>query len=113
MADVLLQAAAKPAIKKKDSSRNPVQQPVKDTSTLLKAQMVLEELPDVVQGLLRPRYFLLMNYLKGIAYALGVMTAFAVVIPLMVWVLRSLPWGPMMDGVIQHVIQRVEEARTR
>lgn len=113
MADVSSKASAKPA-PKKDSAKEPVRQAVKpDTSALMKAQLALEELPEAVEGMLRPWRYLLMNYAKGIAYALGVMTAFAIVIPFIVWFLRALPWGPIMDDLIEQVLERVEQAETR
>ncbi len=84
-----------------------------DPSALMKAQLALEELPEAVEGMLRPWRYLLMNYVKGIVYALGVMTAFAIVIPLIVWFLRSIEWGPIMDGVIDEVLVRIEEAERR
>ncbi len=84
-----------------------------DLDALKKIQIGLEELPDQFQNAFSPWRQLFFNYLKGIAGGLGAITALAIVIPLMLWLLRSFQWVPLAGKVVTEIVNQVEDARKR
>ncbi len=97
-----------PMARKKPPSPNPP-----ELDALKKIQIGLEELPEQFQNAFRPGRQLLFNYAKGIASGLGVITAFAIIIPLIVWFLQRIQWVPLIGDFVSQVAVQVEEARRR
>ncbi len=84
-----------------------------ELDALKKIQIGLEELPEQFQNAFRPGRQLFFSYLKGIASGLGVITAFAIIIPLLLWFLQRIQWIPLLGDFVSQVAVQVEEARRR
>lgn len=54
------------------------------------------------------REHMLTTYLRGIVYGLGALTAVAIVMPLMVWILQKIEWVPVIGDFVTRVLYRVE-----
>lgn len=68
----------------------------------------VEQLPREFEYVIHPGKHLLLTYLRGIVYGLGALTAAAIVIPFLVWVLQQLPWVPIIGDFVSRVATRVE-----
>jgi hypothetical protein len=68
----------------------------------------LNRLPAQFEYLIHPGKHLFVAYLRGIFYGLGALTAFAVLIPIVVWTLRSVEWIPIIGEFISRVATQVE-----
>lgn len=51
------------------------------------------------------------TFLRGIVYGLGLITAAAIVIPVIVLLLRSVEWLPLLGGFISDIINNIEQTR--
>ncbi len=81
-------------------------QPATDAARL---QHTLEQLERRLSTQTRWRPTLMRAFFTGIFTALGAMAAVAVVVPMLVWMLRGVHWPPLLDTIIEPVIQRVEQ----
>lgn len=50
------------------------------------------------------------TYVKGIVYGLGALTAFAIIIPLVVSLLQRVEWVPLIGNFVHDVAVRMEQA---
>ena len=50
------------------------------------------------------------TFLKGIVYGLGMITAFAVVVPAIVWILRTIDWIPFFSDIALQIAERIRDA---
>lgn len=55
------------------------------------------------------RRTLALSFLRGTASALGAIAAFVIVIPLVVWALRSVEWPPIISGLVTKVLTQIEQ----
>ena len=84
-----------------------------ELDSLSKIQIGLEELPDQYRNAFNPWRQLFFNYLKGIIYGLGFLSAFAIVAPLLLWFLNSIQWVPMIGHFVTQVALQVQQASSR
>lgn len=54
----------------------------------------IEQIPKEFEYIIHPGKHLILTYLRGIVYGLGALTAAVIVIPLVLWILKQLPWVP-------------------
>lgn len=66
-----------------------------------KTQSILQE--NLPQDLSR-------SFLKGIFYGLGMIVAFAIVVPGVVWFLGTFDWVPFLSDVALQVAERMQDA---
>jgi hypothetical protein len=52
-----------------------------------------------------------MYFLRGIAYGLGFLTGFAIIIPILIAFLRSIEWVPLVGGFVTDIVLQIEEAQ--
>lgn len=53
------------------------------------------------------------SFLKGIAYGLGALTAAALVIPIVLWLLSAVAWPPIIAGLVSDVVSQLESNHVR
>lgn len=53
------------------------------------------------------------SFLKGIAYGLGALTAAALVIPIVLWLLSAVAWPPIIAGFVSDVVSQLESNHDR
>ena len=73
----------------------------------------VEQLPRAFEYVIHPGKHLLLTYVRGIVYGLGAITALVVVIPLIVWTLRTVQWVPLIGDFVNNIATRVEEVQKR
>ncbi len=73
----------------------------------------IRELPEEYGYAFHPAKNLLFTYLKGIITGLGVLTAAAIVVPVVIWFLREVQWVPLVGDFVSEVATRMEEAGRR
>lgn len=50
---------------------------------------------------------------RGVAYGLGILLATAIVVPIIVYSLRSINWVPLVGDFVMDIAERVEEVQRR
>lgn len=56
------------------------------------------------------RRSLALSFLQGTASALGAIATVVIVMPALVWTLRSVEWPPIVSGFIAKVINQIEQS---
>lgn len=56
------------------------------------------------------RRALAVSFLKGVSSILGAIVTIVIVIPVVVWVLRSVVWPPIIDTFIANIIDQMEQS---
>jgi hypothetical protein len=95
----------------KSAKAKRVQPEEKLSRSLEHLDRTISELPEEYSLILHPGKHLIFTYLKGIIYGLGVLTAVAIVIPLLVALLRSVEWVPLVGDFVERVVIRIEQQR--
>lgn len=52
------------------------------------------------------------TFVKGIVYGLGMIVAFAVVVPFFVWFLRAFDWIPFISDIAIEVAEKMQNANS-
>lgn len=76
-------------------------------------QQSVDRIPKEFEYVINPGKHLLLNYVRGIVYGLGALTAVAIVIPLLVWMLHHIAWVPVIGDFVTNVVERVELQQRR
>ena len=76
-------------------------------------QGTIHDLPEDHSYVFHPGKHLFLTYLKGIVYGLGVLTAVAIIVPLIVTMLRHVSWVPLVGDFVKDVAERVEQGNAR
>jgi len=69
----------------------------------------MSRLPKQFAYVLDPGKNFFIAYLRGIFYGLGALTAFAILIPVIVWLLQWIEWIPLLGEFVSAVIVRVQQ----
>ena len=80
-----------------------------DLSSLVK---ILNENVKYLATLHETARFLWMAFLRGIMYGMGIIVAFAIVVPILLTLLSSIDWIPFIGDIITEVIARIEATRS-
>lgn len=83
-----------------------------DAAKLTEAINQLYDRMDVLAAHFSPARFLWMGFLRGIVYGLGILVAFALVVPILLAVLSSFDWVPIIGDILTEIIARIEATRT-
>lgn len=51
------------------------------------------------------------GFLRGIVYGLGILVAFAIVVPILLAILSTFDWIPFIGDIITEIILRIESAQ--
>lgn len=88
--------------------------PEQQLSTSLRTlNATIIDLPEKYGYVFQPGKHLFITYLKGIVYGLGVLTAVAIVIPILVAMLQQVSWVPIIGDFVKDIATRVEESNVR
>ncbi len=80
---------------------------------LHKLESSVDRLPRQFEYVIHPGKHLFVAYLQGILYGLGALTAFAILIPLFVTMLRHVEWVPILGDFIGRIATQVEHVQRR
>ena len=72
----------------------------------------IRELPEQYAAVFHPGKNLLLHFLRGIVYGLGMITAVALVIPLAILLVQQVQWVPLFGNFLSEVVSRMEEVRS-
>jgi hypothetical protein len=72
---------------------------------------VAERLPKDLGFPRNPFQYLVVSFLKGIAYGFGALVAVAVVVPLVISVMRSVNWVPIIGNFVADIATQMEVTR--
>jgi hypothetical protein len=61
--------------------------------------------------LLHPAKSLLFTFLKGIMYGLGFLVGFAVIIPILLALMRTIDWIPIVGNLVHRIEVQVQEVQ--
>ncbi len=79
---------------------------------LTDAISLLHDRVDILASHFSPAHFLWMGFLRGIVYGLGILVAFAIVVPILLAILSSFDWIPIIGDILTEIIARIEATRT-
>ena len=71
----------------------------------------VEQLPKEFEYVIHPGKHLFISYIRGIVYGLGAITAFAILIPVIVWAMRRVEWVPILGDFVSKIATQVEQVR--
>ena len=77
-------------------------------SALQDLERSMERLPKEFEYVIHPGKHLVLTYIRGIVYGLGALTAVAIVVPLLVWILQRIAGVPVFGDFVTNIIDRVE-----
>jgi hypothetical protein len=80
------------------------------TRSLDSLNATIKTLPEEYGYAFHPGKNLFFSYLKGIVTGLGVLTAAAIVVPIIIWFLRGIQWVPLVGQFVNEVATQMEEA---
>ncbi len=83
------------------------------TQALRSLERTVNRLPRQFEYVIHPGKHLFMSYIRGIVYGLGAITAFAVLIPVIVWTLHRVEWVPILGDFINRIAIQVENVQVR
>lgn len=96
-----------PAVPAKEEARAEA----KLTRSIDELRKTIEHLPGEYGYLLQPSRHLFFSYLRGIVAGLGAITAVAIVIPVMLWILHGIQWVPLLGDFVAGIATHVEQAQ--
>lgn len=94
-------------VKHRSSSASPQEL----TRAMDRLEHALKRLPREFEYVLHPKKHLFITYVRGIVYGLGAITAVAVLIPIIAWMLHSVAWVPLIGDFVSKVATRVENVQ--
>ena len=80
-------------------------------STLRGLDRTLRSLPREHDLFFHPGKHLFFTFVKGIVSGLGLITAVAIVIPIVVSLLRGIQWVPLIGDFVSRIATQVEQAQ--
>ena len=89
--------------------REPKKKKVADD--LMAAVDILNDNVEYLASLHETARFLWVAFLRGIMYGLGIIVAFAIVVPILLALLSTIDWIPFIGEVITEIIARIEATR--
>ncbi len=79
------------------------------TEAVEELDKTLREFPRRYKFVFSPLKSLWLAFLKGIAYGLGIIVAVVLVIPIIIGLMKSVEWVPLIGEFLTDVIIRMEE----
>ena len=93
----------------------PTKKPSSKEQTIMRSVKSLDdsiaELPKAFAYILQPWKRFLLSVMQGIGYGLGIIIAFAIVIPLLALLLQSIDWVPLIGDLFVQVSERIESVQ--
>lgn len=69
------------------------------------------KLPENYEFIFHPGKSLGWHFARGMAYGLGMITAVAIVIPVIIFILSQIQWVPLLGDFLTDVVTRMEQVR--
>lgn len=72
---------------------------------------VIANMPDAYRNIIKPKNIFMMSVIRGMGYSLGVLLAIAILVPIVISLLKSIEWVPLIGDFVSSVADRMQEAR--
>ena len=95
--------------KKRTDSGNVVTLPRELLPAFRRLEQSLDRIDHYVRKQLDWRMVMLRSALGGMVSVLGALVTIAIIVPIVIWFLRGVQWPPVVDAVVNRVLERVEE----
>ena len=82
-----------------------------DTKGLIKTMRSLDKHLELLASHYEPHRYLWMGFIRGIVYGLGILVAVALVVPLLLALLSSVDWIPVLGDIFAEIVIRMEDAQ--
>lgn len=99
------------SVSSKDASNKQLQEA--DTNLTQSLQDLEHALKELTQKYEQPNFWKMfrMYLLRGIAYGLGIIVSFAIIIPLVIALMKQAEWIPLVGSFISQLIEWVEGSK--
>lgn len=77
-----------------------------------KLEKTIAGLPLSYPALFQPGKHMFMQFMHGIVYGLGMIVAFAIVIPFAILLVDQVQWVPLLGDFLTEVVSRMEQVRS-
>ena len=84
---------------------------ISEEKKLVKSIKQLDTHMETVANYYKPGRFLWYGFLRGIVYGLGILVAFAVIIPLLILLLSSIQWVPLIGDFVGDIIISIQDVQ--
>lgn len=78
---------------------------------LIKTMKSLDANMTKLASFYEPHRYLWMGFFRGIVYGLGILVAFAIVLPILLSLLSMVDWVPYIGDIIADIVERLQTAR--
>ncbi len=84
---------------------------VTEERELIKAIRQLDTHMKTLSDHYEPGKYLWMGFLRGIVYGLGILVAISLVVPLIIGLLSSIDWIPVIGDIVADIALRIQNAQ--
>ena len=78
---------------------------------MIRTMKELDEHVEKVAHFYDPHRYVWLGFLRGIAYGLGILVALAIVVPVIITLLSTIEWVPLVGDFVSEIIRRIEAAK--
>ena len=84
---------------------------INDEQDLTKAIRQLDKHMKTLSDHYEPGKYLWMGFLRGIVYGLGILVAISLIVPLIIALLSSIDWIPVLGDIVADIVLRIQTAQ--
>lgn len=84
---------------------------ISEDKELLEAIVQLDTHMKTLADHYEPGQYLWMGFLRGIVYGLGILVAISLIVPLVIAILTSVDWIPVIGDIIADIALRIQNAQ--
>ena len=84
---------------------------ISEEKELLEAIVQLDTHMKTLADHYEPGRYLWMGFLRGIVYGLGILVAISLIVPLVIAILSSVDWIPVIGDIIADIALRIQNAQ--
>lgn len=101
------------AVKKKTTApKKPLSKEEKLTRAIHSLEKTIHSLPQHYDYVFHPWKSFGTHFMRGVAYGLGIIISFAVIIPLFISVLRLVEWVPLFGHFLSQLLEWMEQSQS-
>ncbi|MDA1292399.1 MAG: DUF5665 domain-containing protein [bacterium] len=82
-----------------------------ESKGLNKTMKSLDKHMEMLASHYQPQKYILMAFVRGIFYGLGIIVSIAIVLPILLTVLSTIDWIPFIGDLISEIVIRMESAQ--
>lgn len=82
-----------------------------ESKNIVKTMKSLDKHMEMLASHYQPQKYILMAFVRGIFYGLGIIVSIAIVLPILLAVLSTIDWIPYVGDLISEIVYRMESAQ--